>query len=284
MRKIERNAHVTLHEMLDVNYGVDGARTLRRMLDEGAKVDERAGGLAETPLHVATRRRRLEAVEILLERGAPIDATKRGGKTAYAHALRRGFTEVAELLRERRADPRLTDADRFALAVAAGRLDEARTILADHPGVARTGNPEEDRLLADLAGRNDPRPIEFLIGCGADLAAPGLDDGTPLHVAAWFGQPANARLLVDAGAPLEVFDAVHQSSPLGWVAHGSRYSGGVKDRQDAYVALAEMLLEAGAKLHYPNEPASDVYLRRLIEDASPRVRQVLESAIERNDF
>ena len=42
----------------------------------------------------------------------------------------------------------------------------------------------------------------------------------PLHQAAWFGQPDNARLLIEAGAPLDVFDSVHESSPLGWAAHG----------------------------------------------------------------
>ncbi len=30
------------------------------------------------------------------------------------------------------------------------------------------------------------------------------------------------RLLLDAGAPLDVFDRVQESSPLGWAAHGSR--------------------------------------------------------------
>jgi hypothetical protein len=33
-------------------------------------------------------------------------------------------------------------------------MDEARTILAAHLGTARTGNTEEDRLLADVAGCN----------------------------------------------------------------------------------------------------------------------------------
>jgi hypothetical protein len=270
---------MTLHEFLDCQYGADGDDVLRRMLDSGVDPNTREGLQSETPLHVATRRRRASAVGILLESGADIDAETTNGKTAFAHAARRGFDEVAELLRSRGAGTRLNEPDRLAVAIVNGRMDEAREILATQPGAARTGNAEEDRLLADLAGRNDTAVVEFLIRAGADLAAPGLDDGTPLHQAAWFGQPGNARLLIDAGAPLDVFDGTHASSPIGWAVHGSRNSGGATERQDLYVALVEMLLEAGSGLSYPGEHQSDAYIRRLLADASPRVREVLEREV-----
>ena len=268
-----------LFDLLDFHYGADGDRVLRRMLAEGADPSARSGAHAETPLHVATRRRRPGAVGILLDHGAGIDARTAGGKTAYAHAVRRGFDEVANLLVNRGATTGLNEADRFAVAIVNGRLDEARTILKTHPGVARTGNPEEDRLLADVAGRNDPEPVKLLIQAGADLAATGLDSGTPLHQSAWFGQPRNARLLLDAGAPLDVFDDTHESSPLHWAVHGSRYSGGAGERQDAYVELVEMLLAAGSSVHYPDDPGGDAYRNRLLRDASPRVRKVLQRAL-----
>ncbi len=269
---------MTLHEMLDFNYGPDGDAKLRRLLADGADLNARSGPHGETALHVATRRRREEAAAILLDHGADIDAKTAFGKTAYAHAIRRGFHELVALLDERGANAELNDADRFAVAVCDGRLDEARQILAQHPGVVRTGNPEEDRLLADVAGRNGSEPIALLIAAGADLTATGLDSGTPLHIAAWFGQPANARLLIDAGAPLDVFDSVHEGSPIGWAVHGSRYSGGAEERQDAYVELVRMLLEAGSSLIYPDQPNSDAYLLRLLEDASPRVKELLKRA------
>jgi len=270
---------MTLHELLDWNYGADGDDILRRMLHEGTDPNVREGLLSETPLHVATRRRRARAVEILLDHGADIDATTAGGKTAYAHAVRRGFNDVAELLRLRGAIALLNEADSLAVAIVNGHLDEARTVLAVHPDAVRTGNAEEDRLLADVAGRDDTRAVELLINAGADLTAPGLDSGTPLHQASWFGQPDNARLLIGAGAPLDVFDATHKSSPIGWAVHGSRYSGGAEERQYAYVALVRMLLAAGSSLHYPADPG-DAYLRRLLHDATPQVREVLEGGIQ----
>lgn len=266
---------MTLHELLDWNYGVDGDDVLCRRLDGGADPNMREGLLSETALHVATRRRRARAVEILLDRGADIDAKTAGGKTPYAHAVRRGFNEVAKLLRMRGASTVLNEPDQLAVAIVNGHLDEARRILAVRPDAARTGNAEEDRLLADVAGRGDRRAVELLISAGANLTAPGLDSGTALHQAAWFGQPDNARLLIDAGAPLDIFDAIHKSSPIGWAVHGSRYSGGAEKRQDAYVAVVRMLLAAGSSLHYPDDPGGDAYLRRLLQDASPQVRELL---------
>ena len=265
----------TLHEMLDVAYGPRGATLLRGMLAEDADPESRSGALEETALHVASRRRRLDAVEILIAHGVDLDARNAGGKTAYVHAIRRGFDEIADALASAGADTTLDAADRFAVAVTRRDLDLARSILETEPGVARTGNVEEDRLLADMAGRHDPEGVKLLIDAGADLAAPGLDGGTPLHQAAWFGQPECARLLIAAGAPLDVFDPTHEGSPIAWATHGSSYSGGADERQEVYVELVRMLLEAECRLHYPDQPDDDAYLRRLHEEATPAVRALL---------
>jgi hypothetical protein len=79
----------------------------------------------------------------------------------------------------------------------------------------------------------------------------------------------------EGGALLDVFRPTHKSSPLGWVVHGSRYSGAADQRQPAYVAPVRMLLDAGSNLHHPGQSDSDAYLRRLLEDASPEVAVVL---------
>ena len=266
-----------LHTFLDWDYGADGDDRLRERLEAGADPNARAGALSEALLHVAARRRRVSAVMILLDHGADVNAATAGGKTAYAHSVRRGFDDVAEVLLQRGADTTLNDADRFAVAITRHRFDEARTMLAANRRLARTGNPEEDRLLADVAGHDNVAAVELLIQAGADLSATGLDEGTPLHEAAWFGQPRNARLLIDAGAPINVFDSIHESSPLGWAVHGSRYSGGADEHQDAYVELVEMLLAAGSSLDHP--AGRDRYRKRLFEDASARVRAVLQGKL-----
>jgi len=258
-----------LHRLLDWEYSDEG---LRALIEGGADVNERRGARGETPLHVAAVRRRAGAIAVLLAHGADAEARTVGGKTAYVHALRRGFDDVVAVLAGRGA-VELTAADRLAVALVDGKLDGARAILAAHPGAARTGNPEEDRLLADVAGRPGTERVKLLVDAGADLAATGLDGGTALHQAAWFGQPGNARLLLDAGAPRDVYDDTHDSSPLGWAVHGSRYSGGADEAQAAYVALVQMLIQAGGGLR------DQAFLERLRGDASSQVLALLPRAL-----
>lgn len=265
---------MNLHEFLDTGYGRFGDAMLRTLLRKGGDPDLPWGLHAETPLHVAARRRRLSAVRILLARGADIDAKTAHGKTAYVHAARRGFIEVSAFLKSHYADCTTTIPDDLAIALARKDRDAASALLRAHPEAARTGNPEEDRLLADVAGRNELWPVELLLDAGADLAAPGLDEGTPLHQAAWFGQPTNARVLIARGAPLDVFDASHRSFPLGWAVHGSRYSGGARKRQTAYLVIVDMLLEKGSQMRYP-EDTSDAYYKRLVKSASRQVKRRL---------
>ncbi|MCP3902931.1 MAG: hypothetical protein GY715_04780 [Planctomycetes bacterium] len=269
----EQDFTTLIHDLLDTGYERDGDSALRSLLDRGADPNGRAGPASETPLHVAARRRRPVAAEILLERGAEVDAKTAGGKTAYAHAARRGFDDLLDVLVARGADTALDEADLFAVAIVGGRLGVARSMIEANPHVARTGNPEDDRLLADVAGRGATEPVALLIEAGADLAAPGLDHGTPLHQAAWFGQPANVELLIEAGVPLDVFDPVHRASPIGWAAHGSRSSGAAEQRQDAYVAVTRALLDAGAAVHFDGTS----YLDRLVADASPEVGALLQA-------
>lgn len=263
-----------LHTFIDFEYGSNGDKILQRALEDGVDPEIKFGEFSETLLHVAARRYRTSACEILVKHGANIDAKTKGGKTAYAHCVRRGFNDLADKLASLGADKSLNEADEFAVAIVSGQLEDAHSMLQDNPALARTDNPEEDRLLADVAGHNATKPVILLIEAGANLDAPALDGGTPLHQTAWFGQPQNARLLVEAGANLNIFDPVHQSSPIGWVAHGSRYSGGAEERQDVYIELANILLEAGCSLSYPDGDTR--YFERLLNDATPEVREVLE--------
>ncbi len=266
---------MTICHMLDWTYGPDGDQLLSQKLQSGGDPNERDRSSGEAAIHVAARRRRAGAIKILLEFGAEINALSAGGKTAYVHAVRRGFQETADLLREHGADTSLNNSDRLAVMLTSGQLDEAVKLLAAQPEIVRTGNPEEDRLLADLAGRNDAAPVELLLKAGANPDAPGLDGGTPLHQTAWFGQPHNAALLLNAGARLDDFNNAHNGSALGWAAHGSRYSGDADARSDDYVALVQLFLSAGAQLFYPGREGDDAYLKVLHTDASEAVRAVL---------
>jgi hypothetical protein len=58
------------------------------------------------------------------------------------------------------------------------------------------------------------------------------------------------REILRYNPPLELADADFKATPLGWAIHGSEH--GWYCRTGNYVATAELLLEAGAKL--PDQP------------------------------
>jgi len=263
-----------LHRVLDLCYR---RPVLDLLLEHGADAELRFGPLAETPLHVAVRRRRNNAVDVLAEHGVDLDARTKGGKTAYAHAVCRGFTEVAENLARRGADRTLAPAQELCVALVAGDLEGARARLAQDPDLVRSMGPEDARILPDLAGRPGAVPaLELLLDAGCPIDARGLDGGTALHNAAWFAAPESARFLIERGAPLDLPCEDHCGTALCWVAHGSRYSGGAEENVESYVAIAEMLCAAGASLADAWDPEGDPHGRRLLQDAVPRVREVLE--------
>ena len=135
--------------------------------------------------------------------------------------------------------------------------------------------PEEARILPDLAGRGAVKGMKLLLDSGVEVDARGLDGGTARHQAAWFWQPDAAELAVARGASLQVRGDEHDSTPLGWTAHGSRNSGGAKERGAEYARVASMLLEAGASIADPADPERDPLGRWLLCDASEPVAEVL---------
>lgn len=256
-----------LHWILDLHYT---RPALEGILAAGADPNRRAGELQESAIHVAVRRRRLDAVELLYRAGAQLEARTAGGMTAYRHAVRRHFTEVAQKLAELGARTTKTPGDRLAAALHEGRIEDAGALLAGDPGLAPV-NPEEARLLADLATSGKVDAVRLLLDHGVEITSRGLDGGTALHQAAWFGQPRVARLLVERGAPLDIRGDDYDCTALGWVAHGSRFSGGAAERGDAYVEVAEILLDAGA----PLPRAAERHDRAQFAQASDAVAAVL---------
>ena len=240
--------HTPLHWLLDWH---NEPESIRRLLDEGADPNVPSGAQRESALHAAVRRRRKEWIEPLARAGAQLDAVTAGGMTAYRHARRRTFGEVADELERLGADTRLTVGDRLALALDGQDFDAATSLEPQLEQPIPDWPAEEARLLSDLASRGRVEAVDWLLDRGADIAARGLDDGTPLHLTAWFGEADAADRLIERGAPLDLRGDAHDSTPLGWVAHGSRYSGGARERGAVYARIARALLQAGAPLPDP---------------------------------
>ncbi|HYK46670.1 MAG TPA: ankyrin repeat domain-containing protein [Parafilimonas sp.] len=110
---------------------------------------------------------------------------------------------------------------------------------AEADRIAPTATAEEKQfslVLAALHGKADA--VARAISYGADASkrsAHLYSHATPLHHAAVSGSLETVKLLVEAGADLNMRDSIHNGTPLGWAEYAK------------HTAIAEYLRKAGAK-------------------------------------
>ena len=121
----------------------------------------------------------------------------------------------------------------------------ARDIAREHPGILASLTPDEQRVIADAAWNGNARAVALMLDLGFDPKVTGQDSGTPLHLAAWEGSPETVAAILkhpDARTLLELRDAHHGGTPLGWCCHGSLHG----NRSHDHAGVARLLLAAGA--------------------------------------
>jgi ankyrin repeat protein len=221
---------------------------LRAMLDENPALIHARGGDGQTPLHFA---RTIPIADLLLSRGANIDALDIDHASTPVHWLGDSRPEVAAHLVKRGAapDPFLavriadtallqellkTEPDGINVRVTRARFSVAPPA-AGHIYLYTIG--EHCGLVH--AAANQPAVIPWLAAHGADInARGGYDNATPLHFAAWSDKPATAAALLDSGADIDAPSGpIHHNQPIGWAI----VSGALE--------TFRLLLARGATLH-----------------------------------
>ncbi|MBV9506013.1 MAG: ankyrin repeat domain-containing protein [Acidobacteriia bacterium] len=188
-----------------------------------------AGPDGTTPLHWAVRSDDLPTVQLLLRAGARAKVANRYGVTPLSLAATNGNAEMIRVLLQAGADP-------------GALLPGGQTILMT---AAHTGNPEAVKLLVDrgvdvnareetygetalmwAAAENHAGAVKILLEHGAEINARSIEvklpqdrfglegvltilphgNWTPLMYAARQGSLDAARVLVDAGAELNITD------------------------------------------------------------------------------
>jgi ankyrin repeat protein len=168
-------------------------------------------------------------------------------KSPHMVAHQFGHTGVFDLLMQRSA-PWL----RLVQAVEVGDEPMTQRILQQHPTLFTRLSSNAARRIVGVAVRNNTQALELLLGYGWPSNAVLENGQTALHFAAWHGNLAMVRALLNHNAPLNVFEAEHGGSPLGWALHGSLHSW--ERNKGDYVGVAKALLDAGAQIPEPERP------------------------------
>ncbi len=153
-----------------------------------------------TPLHWAALYGNRDVVELLLAKGAKVNATDNDRMTPLHLVAKNDQKETAKLV-----------------------LETATLLLANNADVSAVDFPFGDTPLHKAAGGNCKEMAELLLANKADVNAQNGSGWTPLHVAASEGRQDMAELLLAHGADINA-KTYHGETPLHWAA-----SNGYKD-------------------------------------------------------
>ena len=193
----------------------------------------------ERPLIVAARLADVSVCDLLISKGAEVNARDRIGQTALMGAAARGRLELVKLLLDEGADATASDDDGFTAfkaAVKSGNVKTAQLLLDSGATLNVVGIRSGGPLLTTACRFKNAAMAKFLVERGADVNAIWAGCVTALGEAVWNRDPDIVRLLLQRGANADCCDT-NGRTPLMDACEGNYPEG---------VAL---LLEHGADMH-----------------------------------
>jgi len=171
------------------------------MLDHGTDVNVKDDSGA-TALAWAALAGKIEVVRSLINEGATIDAKASDGLTPIARAITRGETEVVEILLTHGAKPNdVVAVTAVPMSLVGLAISLKHTIIADTLiffGADVNNNSHPPLMFAVAIG--DTSAMELLIARGVDVNVGDDSGGNPLTLAAFQGDMAATKLLLENGA------------------------------------------------------------------------------------
>jgi ankyrin repeat protein len=156
--------------------------------------------LGYAPLAVAASFGRLDAVEMLLDRGAAVDSAYSVLGTPLTMALRRGHAEIARALLRRGADVHSRNGGFDPLSAAVSSDDMECVNLALAAGANPRSGGRRYNLLTLPAQTCNLELMRRLLEAGVDPNLPDSDGSTALIGAIECDSTESARLLLQRGA------------------------------------------------------------------------------------
>ncbi|CZR58832.1 related to beta transducin-like protein [Phialocephala subalpina] len=213
-------------------YGHEG--TMQLLLQKGADVEAK-DKRDQTPLYLASMNGHYKVAQLLLDQGADVKAATTNGWTPLHVASTKVHCEVIQLLLDQGADVKAATTDGWMplhVASANGYREVTQLLLdqgADVKAVATDG-----WTPLHVASTNGHCEVtQLLLDQGADVNAAAINEWTPLYIASMKGHGEVAQLLLDRGADVKAI-ATDGATPL----HIASTNG--------YSEVAQLLLDQGA--------------------------------------
>ncbi|KAJ7663354.1 ankyrin repeat-containing domain protein [Mycena polygramma] len=212
------------------------AEVVQTLLEHGQQMDVSAlsihigDGGKYTALQAASKLRNIALVELLLARGADINAE---GGVALQEACSTDNLAVVELLLERGADPNMQggyhgNALQAAVVSSSNKLAVVEALLA-HGADVNIQDGEYGTALQAASNSGHVAVVELLLARGADINIQDGEYGTALQAASYQGHVVIAELLLARGADINI-----QDGEYGTALQAASNSG--------HVAVVELLL------------------------------------------
>jgi hypothetical protein len=180
--------------------------------------------MVEDQLLWAAHSNMIERVRLLLHHGVDVDGpgTRHHRRTAYDIAVASGNVEVADLLLQAGATPTLLDPLRAFLAACmwADRATVDALLVTDPKLAERAATAEPERIIrAAELGRLEA--VRLMADLGFDVNV--IRRTSALHAAAYSGDLAMVKLLLELGADPSALDTEFGATPLGWAQHNRQH-------------------------------------------------------------
>lgn len=252
------------------------------VLEKGADVDAQ-DQLGRTPLCSALKHGSMAMVSLLLENGADPNIADVDGRTPLCSALQHGSMAMVSLLLENGADPNIADLDcRAALswAVKLAREDLAELLLDNGASVNAPDSLGQTPLF--IAAVSDQGAlVQLLMSNGADASLRDGQGRLPLWEATLRGHVEVVRVLLKTAADV---DARYVSGrTLLWVAVNAK---NVSSRtllwvaaDNRYAAIVRLLLDNGASPDAKDNAGVSPLFRATRRKPDDAIRIMMEDAV-----
>jgi ankyrin repeat protein len=245
---------------------------VRLLLDHKAKLDATVKDTGATALQLAAVNGHVDVAELLIHRGAKVDAANLGGGTPLQLAVDHQRLKVVDLLLSNKADPNARDNQGLtALHYAAhtGDMVLIRKLIDRGADVNARTTETGSTALHCAAMSGNPGAALFFLDRGQSVHATTATGQTPLHGAAYAGRPEMVDLLLSRKADPNAREHTGKT-PLHFVSEGV----------SADAATVERLLAGGADPNVKdNDGKTPLDLAKAIE--ADDVAEILKAAVAR---